>query len=152
MAIYTLKELIDWTRNVHGQMARCLSEAAQRHDNEMTRELLKYLASHELELEREVGEFEHQASDQELETREYDYLSWQTKKTFVPCDDRYANLDHSLISQEVFDFHNEIIGLYQALARRVVVPEMRQLLEQLLDMEEAQTRQLASQVGRMAEL
>lgn len=152
MTINTLKELIDWTRDRHGQMARCLSEAAENHNDEMTRGLLSYLAGHETDLARKVDEFEHLGTPLELATRDYDYLSHHASNTLVPCHDRLVTLEPQQISQEVLGFHNDIIGLYEGLARRVVVPDMQQLLQQLLEMEEVETRRMATQVGRMESL
>lgn len=51
MAVKTFYELIEWTRELHGNLAQCLSHCASRHDDEGASFLLGYLASQQTEIE-----------------------------------------------------------------------------------------------------
>jgi len=108
--------------------------------------------AHESEIERIVNEFERQADTNALETRVYDYLSHHPIKTHLTCDEPYAKLDFNGICREVFDFHDQIIDLYQTMVGKAEIPEVRELLESLLTMEQNESKRLARQVGRMDDL
>ncbi|PFG08621.1 MULTISPECIES: ATPase [unclassified Marinobacter] len=152
MDINTYRELIDWSSDLHAHLASCLSHCAPRNEDERARALLNYLAGHESEIERIVNEFEYQADNNVLETRVYDYLSNHPIKTHRTCDQPYATLDFNGICLEVFDFHDQIIDLYQTLAEKAEIPKIRELMESLLTMEKNESKRLASQVSRMEDL
>lgn len=149
MDIKTLGELIDWTRELHAHLARCLSHCETKHENEQARALLGYLATHESEIERILSEFERQGDAKALGSRVYDYLSHDPIKTHRICDEPYVTLDIADICREVFDVHEQILDLYQTLVGKAEISEARELLQSLLIMGENETRRLARQIGRM---
>ncbi len=57
MKIVTFKDLIDWSRALHGQLARCMKHCASEQQEERARYLLEYLSDHEQALEQMVSEF-----------------------------------------------------------------------------------------------
>lgn len=152
MDIKTFRELIEWTRDLHAHLARCLAHCATLNEEERARMLLDYLAAREAEIERIVSEFERQADTNALETRVYDYLSRHPIKTHRTCDEPYVKLDFNGICREVFDYHDQIIKLYQALVGKAVIPKVRELMEALLTMEENESKRLVRQIGRMDDL
>lgn len=152
MEIKTFGELIDWTRDLHQHLARCLGHCATLHEEERARALLDYLSSHEAELARIVAEFENQGDAKAMDTRVYDYLSHNPVKTHRTCDKPYEKLDFEGICHEVFDFHDQIIDLYKTLIGVAVIPEAKELLESLLTMEKNESMRLAHQIGRMDDL
>ncbi len=152
MEIKTFRELIEWTRELHKQLARCLAHCTSLNEEERARMLLDYLAARESEIEHIVSEFERQADSNVLETRVYDYLARHPIKTHRTCDEHYAQLDFNGISREVLDYHEQIISLYQTLAGKTVIPRIRELMEALLAMEQNESKRLAFQIGRMDSL
>jgi len=152
MNIRTFRELIEWTRDLHANLARCMSHCATKNEEERAKALLDYLATHESEMERIVNEFERQGDTKALETRVYDYLSHNPIKTHRTCDEPYAKLDFAGISREVFDFHDQILDLYKTMVGKAEIPEARELLQSLLTMEQNESMRLARQVGRMDDL
>jgi hypothetical protein len=114
--------------------------------------LLEYLASHEIEMEKMVAAFERQADPKAAHTYVYDYIPHNPITIHLVCDDHYAKLDSSTISAEVFDFHEQIISLYQSLAGKAEIREAAELVQSLLDMEENETKRLVRQVERMDDL
>ncbi|WP_373184816.1 ATPase [Halopseudomonas sp.] len=152
MQIKTFGELIDWTRDLHQNLARCLAHCSTLHDEERARALLDYLSSHEAELARIIDGFEHQSVPRALETRVYDYLKHSPIKTHETCDGAFSRKDSQEIFREVIDFHEQVMDLYKILSEKAEIPEARELLEQLLEMEKNETMRLARQVGRMDDL
>ncbi len=151
MDITTFDDLIIWARDLHTHLARCLSECSSKHQEERAQALLTYLSDHESELARITDEFEKQGDPRALKTRLYDYLNNEHKaiKTHRTCDDHYANLDFDGIVREVFDFHDQLIDLYDSLAGKAEIPEAKELMESLRSMEEHEAMRLARQIGMM---
>lgn len=152
METKTLEDLIEWTRQVHERLAKCLAYCATCHEDERARTLLEYLASHERTLEKIVQGYEEQADRRALRTWVYDYLPHKPIDPHRACDMHYAELSYDEIRREVFDFHAQIITLYRELHRNAPIPEARALFESLLAMEEHETMRLSLQVGRMDDL
>ena len=69
MDIKSFEDLIEWARELHAHLSRCLSECSTKNKEERARALLTYLADHEAELERITAEFEKQADSRALKTR-----------------------------------------------------------------------------------
>ncbi|MDF0749408.1 ATPase [Marinobacter sp. 71-i] len=151
MDIKTFEDLIEWARQLHGHLSRCLSESSTENQGERARALLAYLADHESELERITAEFEKQAETKALKTRLYDYLNSEHHpiKTHRTCDGHYDDLDFDGIVREIFDFHDQLIDLYDSLAGKAEIPEAKELVESLRAMEEHEAMRLARQIGMM---
>ena len=152
MEIRTFFDLIDWSRQRHQQLSKCLAHCATLHEDERASSLLEYLASCESEMGKMVAGFEKQADPKAARTYVYDYIPHNPITAHLICDDHYARLDARAISTEVFGFHEQIMDLYRSLLRQAEIPEAAELVQSLLDMEENETKLLARQVGRMDDL
>ncbi len=152
MQIKTLSDLIEWTRELHENLAACLKHCATRNEHELARALLDYLTEHEVKIEKMVRMFADQTAPKVMKTYIYDYLTHQPMQTHQTCDARYATLGFDEICREVFDYHRQVTDLYRDLEARVEIPEARKLFQALLEMEEHEAMLLARQTGRMADL
>ncbi|GAA0844416.1 hypothetical protein GCM10009113_15860 [Marinobacter szutsaonensis] len=149
MEIKTFADLIDWTRQLHAHLARCLKESAEQHPNERASALLDYISTHESLLEKAVAEYEKQADPKAMNTRLYDYGVHKPIERNRTCDIHYKDLDFAGIEKEVFDFHDQVMDLYDSLIGKAEIPEAKALLEDLKSLEEHEAMRLASQIGRM---
>ena len=152
MEIKTFHDLIDWTRSLHHRTAACLAQSATEHEGVRAQALLDYLATHETELEKTVEGFENDGDVRALKTWIYDYLSDSPIKTHRTCDSPYTKLDFNGIAREIFDFHDQVIALYQNLEERADIPEARELAENLLNLERHEAMRMAREVGRMQDI
>lgn len=152
MEVKTFFDLIEWSRDLHASLAKCLAHCASRHQDERAALLLEYLASHESDIEQMVVSSERQADPGAAQTYLYDYMPHEPITTHLVCDDHYAMLDADAIRNEVFDFHEQIISLYRSLAGKAEIPEARELVQMLLEMEENETKRLVRQTERMDEM
>ena len=57
MSIKSVETLIDWTKNLHGNLALCHQSAASTGLDERARQLLEYLVGHEQRLTKIIAEF-----------------------------------------------------------------------------------------------
>ena len=152
MEIKTFEDLIDWTRQLHAHLAESLHESAAKAQNERASALLDYVSSHESMLEKAVMEFEKQADSKAMKTRLYDYGNHKPIESHRTCDTHYADLDFDGIAREIFDFHDQVMDLYDALIGKAEIPEARTLLEDLKALEEHEAMRLARQIGRMDDM
>ncbi|MDX1457613.1 MAG: ATPase [Marinobacter sp.] len=149
MQIRTFGELIEWTRELHHQLAKHFSHGAQQHQQERASALLAYLADHEAKLDQAIAEFERQGNLKALNTRLYDYLNHSPVETQRLSDKPYSEMGFDEICRELFDVHDQIMALYSSLIGKAEIPETKSLLEGLLELEEHESMRLARQIGRM---
>lgn len=154
MEIKTYEDLIEWARQLHLHLSRCLSECATKNKDERASALLTYLAGHEAEIERITAEFEKQADEKALKTRLYDYHETDHSgiRNHDSCDGHYAGMDADSITREIFEFHDQVTNLYKELALKTEIPEASELVESLRDMEENEAMRLAHQISSMNDL
>ncbi len=67
-------------------------------------------------------------------------------------DEHYASLDFNGIRSEVYDYHDQIIKLYQTLLGKINIPKIKELMEDLLTMEQNEFKRLVHQISRMDDL
>ncbi|WP_461481746.1 hypothetical protein [Porticoccus sp.] len=152
MDIKTFADLIDWTRQLHGHLAKCLVHGAAKHRGEGARLLLEYLADHEVKLAKMIEGFEAQADPKAMHTYVYDYLSHQPFTMNQRCDTHYEDLSYDDICREVFSFHEQVMDLYRTLISKAETHGAKDLLESLLAMEKHEVMRLSTQTGRMHDL
>jgi len=152
MKVEKFSDLIDWTRAMHHRLAECLAHCSTQSEQELAKLLLSYLADHEAALEKIVDGFEKNADPKALNTWVYDYLGHEPIDPHRSCDAPFAKMSFDEICGSVFDAHNQVIDLYKSLLGRADIPEARDLLQALLDMEEHETMRLAQQTNRMRDM
>lgn len=152
MKIETFHDLIDWTRQLHAQLAECFRHCATQQEEARAKSLLEYLADHEAVLEHTVASFEKQADPKALDTWVYDYLSHAPIKPHQACNLPYAEMGFEDISREVFSLHDQVIALYRYLEGRADIPEARDLVRELLKLEEHEAMRLSQQINRARDL
>ncbi|MEQ8483989.1 MAG: ATPase [Pseudomonadales bacterium] len=152
MKVETFADLIDWTRAMHHRLAECLAHCSTHSERALAKLLLTYLADHEATLEKIVDGFEQRADPKALNTWVYDYLGHEPIDPHRACDAPFAQMTFDEICTAVFDLHNQVITLYRYLLGRAEIPEARELLEALLDMEEHETMRIAQQSNRIRDM
>ncbi|SHF20814.1 hypothetical protein SAMN05444279_12144 [Ruegeria intermedia] len=152
MKVETFSDLIVWTREMHHWLAECLAHCSTQSEQELARMLLTYLADHEAALEKIVDGFMKQADPKALNTWVFDYLGHEPIDPHRTCDTPFAQMSVEEICEAVFDFHNQVINLYRYLLGRAEIPEARELLQALLEMEEHETMRLAQQSNRIRDM
>ncbi|MFN3132498.1 ATPase [Roseibium sp.] len=152
MKVSKISDLIDWTREMHSQLAQSLSSGSLQHDKEMASMILSYLADHERSLAKVIDGFEHHADPKALNTWVYDYLEHKPLDLSRSCTAPFSKMTFDEICRTVFDVHNQAIDLYRELLGRADIPEARELLQSLLEIEEHETMRLAQQTNRIRDM
>ncbi len=152
MNIETFQDLIDWTRQLHAHLAECLKHCATQQEEARAKWLLEYLADHEAILEQTVANFERQADPKALHTWVYDYLSHTPIAPHQACRSPYAEMSFDDICRTIFSLHDQVIELYRYLEGRAEIPETRELVRELLKLEEHEAMRLAQQTNRARDM
>lgn len=150
MNIERCEDLIDWTSQAHTRLSRCMSEGAEERSDSLAKMLLVYLAQHEQELTRTIARIKEHADPRALHTRLHDAV--EGDRLALDLSEAYGQMSVDEISREIFAIHNQIIDLYRSLETRPGLDRARELLEEMLQLEEHETMRLAQQVNRMHEL
>ncbi|WP_022963917.1 hypothetical protein [Halopseudomonas pelagia] len=145
MQAETYEELIEWTGALHRNLAERLEQGMTGESGEKAKWLLEYLADHERKLNDVVSKIKQHGDAGALHTWLYEHLSEK-----LPADKRqtlsFVGLGFEEISEEIFAIHNQLIELYRSAAGRAPTPEVRELMEELLALEEHETLLLAKQI------
>lgn len=152
MKVETLHDLIEWTRQTHKHLAQCFKHCSNKQEETRAKWLLEYLTDHEKILAKAVQQFEKNADLRALNTWVYDYVGHTPIDPHQACSAPYASMSFDEIAASVFDTHNQVIDLYRYLQGRADIPAARELVENLLSMEEHQTMLLAQQTNRLSDL
>ncbi|MFN3581211.1 MAG: ATPase [Pseudomonas sp.] len=145
MKAETFEQLVDWTSGLHKHLAESLEQGEIQAQGEKAQWLLHYLAEHERTLTDVVQRMKEKADPKALNTWLYEHLS----EKMPPANGRqlsFSNMDFEEISAQIFEIHNQLIELYRSMSGRAPTPEIRELMEELLDLEEHETLRLAGQV------
>ena len=148
MKIESIESLIDWTKDVHFQLAKALAAGLKEHTEERARELLEYLQQQETHVAKIVAGYENRADLKALHTMVYDYGAHTPVDAARIGDKPYGSMAYDAIANDVLNAHNQIIELYRYLIGRSAIPEEQVLLEALLGVEEHETMQLSQQINR----
>ncbi|MFO7706379.1 MAG: ATPase [Halopseudomonas sp.] len=145
MQAETYEQLIEWTGALHRNLAERLEQGLAGEPGEKAKWLLEYLADHERKLNDVVSKVSKHGNAGALHTWLYEHLSEK-----LPADKRqtlsFVGMSFEDISDEIFVIHNQLLDLYRSAAGRAPTPEVRELMEELLELEEHETLRLAKQV------
>lgn len=152
MQAETLRDVMDWTRALHGSLAESLKRSAEVSKGERARMLLDYLAEHETRLQKVVELSEQDASVKALNTWCYDYFeNAPVSLRRIELED-LSDREPDEIIATVIDMHEMVIDLYRYLMGRAESPTPRELVEGLLDMEEHEAMLMARDARSMEDL
>lgn len=153
MQIETLKDVLEWTAGFHRQLSGCLARCESHEASERGRLLLDYLKQHEATLAKLVETFEREASSNALNTWCYEYLD-KNPIMQQPCREQVSDLpDVNAVLGSVLKQHNQLIDLYRYLyAEAAVVPSAKELLQELIDLEQHEIMRMVQSSNRLSDL
>ncbi|MBB50084.1 MAG: ATPase, partial [Pseudomonadales bacterium] len=99
-----------------------------------------------------VLRFEQQADIKVLDSWVYDHFTDNPRMRMLDAGQSFAGLDHDALCALVFDLHNDALDLYRYLQGRAETAGGRELMQDLLAMEEHETLRLAEQTQRAQDL
>ncbi|MGB1311561.1 MAG: ATPase [Leucothrix sp.] len=153
MKIETLKDFLMWTQKFHQNLAVCMKDCADKNEDEPAKMMLKYLSRNENKLATIIGRFTLISDEKALNTWTYEFFDKSTIiQHDVDCIEPFKEIKPKQIVDKVIIQHNEIITLYRDLYSIAVVASTKELLEELISLEENHIKQMAQSANRMNDL
>lgn len=149
MRFFQVSELLDWISAFHEALADQYRLLADQTDKERAALLLNYLSDHERSLAESIEKYELDAADSILAT-------WSGQSPELHLPESLVHLNRSLSgkdSQEiitcVIDFHNILIEMYNTLAENTASDSVKNLFENLAQMERHESMRTVRDAQRL---
>ena len=151
MKAETYDYLLEWTSALHTIIADRMEEALTADVDQRSRWLMEYVAGHERDIARTVDQFRAQAGKAESQTWLYEHIG----EDLPPRADwelSFVGKDFNEINEQLFRLHDQLIEVYTSMTGRAPIPAAVELMNNMLMLEEGETRRLAEQCGRLQDL
>ena len=136
MRYKTVKDILDWTAELHRQLGELAEKAADDPDRDRLKLVIDYLADHEARLKQAIKDFEKDTPEGVLST-------WFDRAPDFQLPDLEAEaetLAHAGSIEQavsrVVEFHDQIVSIYNNLAEQTNNEKIRDLFESLASLEE----------------
>lgn len=152
MQIETLKDVIVWTQTFHQYLSACTKHCASKQLDERAKLLLEYLSEHEQKLVATLKAFETHSDAKALNTWCQEYLNKRPIKPHGKCSKPFARMSPDEVMTEIEHQHRQIIDLYRYLATRDAAFSTREMLEQLINLEQHEVMRMVHGANRINDL
>ncbi|MDX1802963.1 MAG: hypothetical protein R3292_02705 [Alcanivorax sp.] len=152
MNVETVADVINWTREVHRQLAVSMEQGWELEGRERVRMLMEYIGEHERRLDAVLQAASKDARIGALNTWFYDYLREHPEALRMSGRLDAHTDDTATLLAYVLEMHEGLIGLYRYLASRAEVESVRELLVSLLSLEEHEAMRMARDAERLEDL
>lgn len=147
--VRSLIEVLQWSREFHRLLFESLHHCASQHGNDSIRLVLDYLAEHESTLHRVLSEFESTTAPALLIRACEAYLTRRPLLALPQCDQPFSGMTSLEIMAAVMEQHKQVIELYRHLYDSADTPDTRDLLGELVALEEHEAMRMAQNVNRL---
>ncbi|MDZ7782171.1 MAG: ATPase [Halioglobus sp.] len=152
MKIETIRDIIQWSRRYHREIARRLAASISGSEKERLRMLMRYLADHERGLIAVLDKFQEHGELSALNTWCYDYLeSWPIEK-HPQFDKPFVQMDTGELVGAIEHEHNQIVALYRHIREQVDSASAQELMDELISLEEHSAMQAVQSANRFEDL
>ncbi|WP_237055687.1 hypothetical protein [Microbulbifer sediminum] len=149
MRTETLQDIIARTRDFHQQLHQRLKEGGNASGSTRTALLFDYLAQFEQTLAELVTAIERGAGGGALNTWCYEYLHKHPIDHIDVNEIPTLEENPNRVMEVVMGYHNDVIGLYRFLHRRMETESSRELMANLKTLEEQQAMQMMQAANRL---
>jgi len=142
MAINQTRDVLEQARTFHRRLSKFYEDLKDSVQKERTRVLLDYMSRHERYLADSLEVFEEEVSDNVLDT----YFNYSSGSATVSCFADFEikpEMDASDVIKAAMHFDSCLIGFYKEMAERTVSEKIREIFENLLEMEKNEQVELS---------
>lgn len=136
MAIETIKDILDWTRDLHGELSELYQNSSEETDDERLKMLLTYIAEHEQKLAEAIDKYEHDSGT--IDTLDSWFQQYTENNPFLKGMKSLTQLQ-PFDSRTVLDYtvqtHQNLINLYRELGDNARTDRIKTLFDNLASME-----------------
>jgi uncharacterized protein (DUF305 family) len=139
MKIESVRDILEWTMDFHKQLASCLTHC-EPNNSERSKMAMQYLIAHEEHLAALIKSFS------------VEYLEKNPIVLHEHCDGAFEQKADSEIAAIVIEQHQEVIALYSYLREQAVIPHHKELLDNLLALENQEIVRMAQGLNRFQDM
>ena len=135
MSVETIKDILDWTRSLHEQLAEVYRTTSEEADSERTKMLLTYVADHEVKLAEAIEHYEKNATVTILDNWVQDYIVKNPFMQGMMTSMKFAGMDPDQILNTTVASHQHLIDMYKGLAESAQSSALKELFENMESLE-----------------
>jgi len=131
----TVKDVVEHSRKLHQQLSKLYKEINQEQTQERVKMLLNYLQRHEEHLQQSLDQFEKDKSQKVLESW-FQYTPDQDLSEVLSTIEINDHMDTEEIILIALKLDDYFIQLYEDMVESTSSPTVREVFQNLLDMEQ----------------
>lgn len=135
MAIETIKDILDWGRRLHEELAHIYQTSSTETKDERTRLLLSYIADHERKLADIIANYEKHDTSGTVDSWMRDYLDKNPFMAGMREVVSFNPMDSDDVLQATVNAHQQMIKMYRDLAENAKAERLESLFENIANME-----------------
>ena len=142
MRFEQVRDILDHVREFHKRLDEFYQNIADHETSVRTKMLLEYLGRHEKSLAQGLADFEETASEKVLDTW---FQNAQDKET-LKLPEATEIKSHMSVEEVIhlgLELDGRLISLYKDAAESSAVPEVKEVFNNLLEMEQQEEHQIA---------
>lgn len=151
MAFDQTKDVLKHVREFHRKLGGFYNELKESTDKERARVLLDSMSRHEKYLDDCLAQYEEQVSDNVLDTY-FKYGSESTELTAIADFEIKPGMEVDDVMTAAMHFDACLIEFYREMAQRALSEKVREVFENLLEMEQHEQIELSKQMLGMGSL
>jgi len=151
MAFDQTKDVLGDARKFHQKLSVFYEDLKESASKERARNLLDYMSRHEKYLDDCLAEYEEQVSDNVLDTY-FKYESESTALTELVDLEIKPDMDVNDVVAVAMHFDDCLIAFYREMAQRSLSEKVREVFENLLEMEQHEQIELSKRALGIAAL
>ncbi len=147
MNFQQISDVVKWSADFHAELGSAYTRMVEVAAVPRVREVLRYLATHEQEIERGLRGHLQQTEPGLLGGWVRGAPSYDKLQSLQKLRSRMDAETVDGVTSQAVDIHKALQDMYQELAGYAELPESRELLKNLRDHEEAETRRMVRDIG-----
>ncbi len=141
MRFEQVRDILDHAREFHKKLHEFYQQLANQEESARIKLLLEYLGGHESFLEQGIANFEESASEQILDT----WFQFTQDEALLQLPEKLDLKPHMPVEEVIrigLELDDRLIKLYKDALENSDVPEVQQVFDNLLAMEQQEQRHL----------
>ncbi len=147
MNFQLISDVVKWSAEFHAELGGEYTTLAEAAADKRIQEVLRYLASHEQEIERGLREHLHEAAPAILGGWVRGEVSHDNLRKLQQLRSSMDTQSVDSVMGQAVDIHKALQEMYAELASYAELSESRELLKNLCGHEEAETRRMVRDIG-----
>lgn len=152
MTLESIKDILDWTKQLHEELAEVYRRSSGENEDEKTRLLMNYVADHQQRLADAIANYEKDPGVTLMDSWIQDYVE---KNPFMQGWRSFMNLSGMNFDQvldNTVKAHQQLISLYEELAEASKTERMKELFENLQNLEQHELMRMVHTTERFSDI